>query len=133
MLELCRCTGIRQFHHVSTAYVCGLREGRVLESDVDVGQTTGNVYEKTKLQAECSSARPISSTRPRSIGLRSSSAIRRPDTRRTYHGFYAPLKLAHTMVSKVARGATAGRTARGGLGIQGGTGRTSCRSIGSRP
>ena len=52
MLELCRCTGIRQFHHVSTAYVCGLREGRVLESDVDVGQTPGNVYEKTKLQAE---------------------------------------------------------------------------------
>ena len=52
MLELCRCTGVRQFHHVSTAYVCGLREGRILESDVDVGQTSGNVYEKTKLQAE---------------------------------------------------------------------------------
>ena len=52
MLELCRVTGIRQFHHVSTAYVCGLREGRILETDVDLGQTPGNVYEKTKLQAE---------------------------------------------------------------------------------
>ena len=26
----------------------------------------------------------------------------------TYHGFYAPLKLAHTMASKVAVGRTAG-------------------------
>src|SRR5580692_12008104 len=28
VLDLCRETHIRQFHHVSTAYVCGLRTGR---------------------------------------------------------------------------------------------------------
>ncbi len=108
MLELCRCTGIRQFHHVSTAYVCGLREGRVLESDVDLGQTPGNVYEKTKLQAEML---------VRAADFLDSTTIYRPSIivgdsqtgyTTTYHGFYAPLKLAHTMASKVARGATAG-------------------------
>jgi thioester reductase-like protein len=32
MLSLCRDTGIRRLHHVSSAYVCGLRQGRILES-----------------------------------------------------------------------------------------------------
>jgi thioester reductase-like protein len=32
VLELCKRCGIQQFHHVSTAYVCGLREGRILET-----------------------------------------------------------------------------------------------------
>jgi len=117
MLDLCRCTGIRQFHHVSTAYVCGLREGLILESDVDVGQTPGNVYEKTKLQAE--------------MLVRGADFLDRPTIYRpsiivgdsqtgyttTYHGFYAPLKLAHTMVSKVALGATAGDLLVSALGI----------------
>ena len=105
MLELCRCTGIRQFHHVSTAYVCGLREGRVLETEVNLGQTPGNVYEKTKLQAEML---------VRTADFLDSPTIFRPSIivgdsqtgyTTTYHGFYAPLKLAHTMASKVARGA----------------------------
>ena len=39
VLELCQKTGVRQFHHVSTAYVCGLRTGCVLESELDVGRT----------------------------------------------------------------------------------------------
>ena len=111
MLELCRCTGVRQFHHVSTAYVCGLREGRILESEADVGQTPGNVYEKTKLQAE--------------LLVRGADFIDRPTIYRpsiivgdsqtgyttTYHGFYAPLKLAHTLASKVrwAAGGHAGQ------------------------
>ena len=81
MLDLCRRTGIRQFHYVSTAYVCGLRKGRILESDADVGQTPGNVYEKTKLQAEILVRTADFLTRPRSTVLRSLSAIRRPDTR----------------------------------------------------
>ncbi len=120
MLELCRCTGIRQFHHVSTAYVCGLREGRVLESDVDIGQTPGNVYEKTKLQAE---------KLVRSADFLDRPTIYRPSIivgdsqtgyTTTYHGFYAPLKLAHTMASKVARGATAGDLLVAALGIKAG-------------
>src|SRR5262245_37022282 len=47
LLEMCRKTGIRKFHHISTAYICGLRQGRIMESDIDVGQTMGNVYEQS--------------------------------------------------------------------------------------
>lgn len=128
MLELCRRTGIRQFHHVSTAYVCGLRKGRVLECNVDVGQTAGNVYEKTKLQAE---------KLVRTAGFLDPPTIYRPSIivgdsqtgyTTTYHGFYAPLKLAHTMagkvsreiVSKVTRGLTAGHLLVKALGIHAG-------------
>ncbi len=38
--------------HVSTAYVAGNRTGVVLESDLDVGQSFQNDYEKSKLDAE---------------------------------------------------------------------------------
>ncbi len=38
--------------HVSTAYVCGLRGGLVLEDERDVGQDFGNRYERSKLLAE---------------------------------------------------------------------------------
>ncbi|WP_019200628.1 SDR family oxidoreductase [Tsukamurella sp. 1534] len=38
--------------HVSTAYVCGLRGGRVLEDELDVGQEFGNRYERSKFHAE---------------------------------------------------------------------------------
>jgi thioester reductase-like protein len=117
MLELCRCTGIRQFHHVSTAYVCGLREGHILESEVDVGQTPGNVYEKTKLEAELL---------VRGADFIDRSTIYRPSIivgdsqtgyTTTYHGFYAPLRLAHTMASKVSVGTTGGGLLVSALGI----------------
>jgi thioester reductase-like protein len=118
ILELCRAIGIRQFHHVSTAYVCGLREGRILESDVDVGQTPGNVYEKTKLQAEML-VRGADFLDPPTI-YRPSIIVGDSQTgyTTTYHGFYAPLKLAHTMANKVARGATAGDLLVAALGIR---------------
>ncbi|MEU6085090.1 SDR family oxidoreductase [Streptomyces sp. NPDC047108] len=38
--------------HVSTAYVCGERDGVALEDELDVGQRPGNAYEKSKLTAE---------------------------------------------------------------------------------
>ncbi|MCW7941452.1 hypothetical protein AAW14_04665 [Streptomyces hygroscopicus] len=38
--------------HVSTAYVCGERDGRAREDELDVGQSPGNDYEKSKLTAE---------------------------------------------------------------------------------
>ena len=126
MLELCRRTGIRQFHHVSTAYVCGLREGRVLEADVDLGQMPGNVYEKTKLQAEML-VRAAADPRGEGSWLdpptiyRPSIIVGDSQTGYTtsYHGFYVPLKLAHTMVSKVVWGATAGDLLVAALGIDG--------------
>lgn len=39
-------------YHVSTAYVAGLRRGRVRESELDEGQTFANTYEDSKCQAE---------------------------------------------------------------------------------
>ena len=138
ILELCRCTGIRQYHHVSTAYVCGLRNGRILESDVDVGQTAGNVYEKTKLQAEML----VRSAASAHGGWLDPPTIYRPSIivgdsqtgyTTTYHGFYAPLKLAHTMASQVARALRRAICSWPPWGSGMTTARISCRSIGSRP
>ena len=122
MLELCRCTGIRKYHHVSTAYVCGLRTGRILESEADVGQTPGNVYEKTKLQAELlvrEAAQGKGSWLDRPTIYRPSIIVGDSQTgyTTTYHGFYAPLKLAHTMASKITRGTIGGKQLVTALGI----------------
>ncbi|GGY01349.1 SDR family oxidoreductase [Streptomyces djakartensis] len=38
--------------HVSTAYVCGERDGAAREGELDVGQRFGNAYEQSKLYAE---------------------------------------------------------------------------------
>lgn len=97
VLELCRNARISQFHHVSTAYVCGLRQGRILESEVDVGQKTSNDYEESKLRAE---------KMIRSSTFLDRLTVYRPaiiigDTKTayttTYHGFYAPLQAVYTM------------------------------------
>jgi thioester reductase-like protein len=52
LLGFCRHTGLKQFHHVSTAYVCGKREGIVYENDLDCGQEFRNDYEHSKCEAE---------------------------------------------------------------------------------
>ncbi len=52
VLDLCRDTGIRRLHYVSTAYVCGKRDERIMEGDLDCGQEFRNDYEKSKLEAE---------------------------------------------------------------------------------
>jgi len=98
VLELCRRTGIREYHHVSTAYVCGLREGRVLETELDEGQSFANDYERSKAEAE---------KIVRSAEFLDPPTIYRPaiivgDSRTghttTFHGFYTPLKIMHAMV-----------------------------------
>jgi nucleoside-diphosphate-sugar epimerase len=43
---------LRCWMQVSTAYVCGERQGHVREEDGDVGQTFHNIYERVKLEAE---------------------------------------------------------------------------------
>jgi thioester reductase-like protein len=104
VLDLCGRCGIRQLHHVSTAYVCGLREGPILETELDLGQPMGNDYERSKLEAE---------KLVRSAALPQPPTIYRPsiivgDSRTGYtsafHGFYAMVKLAHTLCSQVAVG-----------------------------
>ncbi|WP_047816571.1 type I polyketide synthase [Rhodopirellula islandica] len=52
VVAFCQKVGISQFHHVSTAYVCGKRSGRVKESEGTVGQSFANDYERSKLIAE---------------------------------------------------------------------------------
>jgi thioester reductase-like protein len=105
-LEVCRTAGIRRFHHVSTAYVCGLREGRVFETELDVGQKSGNDYERSKLLAE---------QMVRNADFLDTPTVFRPSIiigdsqtgyTTTFHGFYAPLQLVHTMVRMVAPDAT---------------------------
>ena len=43
---------LRRWAHLSTAYVCGLRSGTVLEGQGDVGQEFHNPYEQVKLESE---------------------------------------------------------------------------------
>src|SRR5262245_11756447 len=40
--RFCRASGIREFHHISTAYVCGTRQGLIYEADLDRGQSFRN-------------------------------------------------------------------------------------------
>ncbi|MEV4640570.1 SDR family oxidoreductase [Actinoplanes sp. NPDC049548] len=51
VLELARQRPARLVH-VSTAYVCGERDGTILESELDTGQRFGNLYEESKFTAE---------------------------------------------------------------------------------
>ena len=102
LLEFARQTGIREFHHVSTAYVCGLRQDVVLENELDVGQKHGNDYEVSKFQAE---------QFVRGADFLDSVTVYRPaiilgDSQTgystTFHGFYVPLKLVSTLLSRAA-------------------------------
>ncbi|HEV3262662.1 MAG TPA: SDR family oxidoreductase [Gemmataceae bacterium] len=52
LLRLCRELGLRECHHVSTAYVCGRRRGAISEEDLDRGQGFNNPYEQSKFEAE---------------------------------------------------------------------------------
>jgi len=101
VLDFCRNTGIRRFHHVSTAYVAGLRQGTVLESELNVGQEFSNDYEQSKLEAE---------TLVREADFLDSVTVFRPgiiigDSQTgqttTYHGYYAALQLSHTIVKAI--------------------------------
>jgi len=52
LLNLCDDIGLREFHHISTAYVCGLRSGQILEAELEAEQLFGNDYERSKFEAE---------------------------------------------------------------------------------
>ena len=97
LLDVCQEAGIRQFHHVSTAYICGLRTGRVLETELDLGQENGNVYEKSKMVGEklvrgADCLNQVTIYRPTSVVGDSTSGY----TNST-HGFYLPLQMAHAI------------------------------------
>lgn len=98
VVELARELGIPNFHQVSTAYVCGLRTGRIFERDGNCGQQFGNDYEASKLEAEGI---------VRSAGFPEPPTVLRPaiivgDSRTsftsTFHGFYTPLRVLAALV-----------------------------------
>ena len=98
MVNLCRDLKIRDIHCVSTAYVAGLQEGRVMEESLDVGQTFRNDYEESKFEAE---------KLVRAIDFADHVTVYRPaviagDSRtgytNTYHGIYLYLRLMALMI-----------------------------------
>jgi thioester reductase-like protein/predicted lipid carrier protein YhbT len=52
LLKLCRDAGVCEWHQVSTAFVCGRREGRIPEEDLDSSRAFHNAYEESKFRAE---------------------------------------------------------------------------------
>lgn len=108
VLAACRATGIRHFHHVSTAYVCGLRTGTVREDELDLGQDFGNDYERSKLEAErlvrnANHLDTVTVHRPSIIVGDSRSGYTS-----TYHGLFAVIRLGHTLLTRVVLGSTSG-------------------------
>ena len=112
MLELCRTTGIRRLHYVSTAYVCGLRDGTIYENQLDCGQAFRNVYEESKFKAECMvrSAEGIDQLtvyRPAVIAGDSQTGYTN-----TYHGIYLYLRLMALVVPRQPLGSDGKRMTR---------------------
>ncbi len=100
LLELVKECSIRKFHQVSTAYVCGLREGLIREGELNCGQTFGNAYEESKMKSE---------TAVRAASFLDSVTVYRPaiivgDSATgytpTYHGFYTPLKILYPLLNR---------------------------------
>jgi thioester reductase-like protein len=106
LLELCRSVGVVEVHHLSTAFVCGDRQGLVREDELDCGSGSGNAYEQSKFAGE--------QLVRRFDGVR--ATVYRPsvvvgDSRTgytsTYHHFYRFLELAVRLSSRPAgNGAT---------------------------
>ena len=52
LLEMLRDRGLRCWVYISTAFVCGRREGMTYENETDLGQLFHNTYERLKLELE---------------------------------------------------------------------------------
>ena len=117
VLDLVHAADIEHLHHVSTAYVCGLRSGRVLEEEADVGQDFANDYERSKVEAE---KMVRSAEGPSSVSVYRPSIIvgdSRTGFTSTYHGLYAALRLCHTLLTRMAIGSTSGPAVMAFLGV----------------
>ena len=93
LLALCGELAITDFHHVSTAFVCGERAGPVLESDLDCGQEFHNDYERSKCEAE-RSVRACAAIRPTVYRPTVIVGDSRTGYTSTYHGLYRFLEIA---------------------------------------
>jgi nucleoside-diphosphate-sugar epimerase len=52
LVKMLRPGGLRSWVHISTAFVCGRREGMLYENETDLGQEFHNSYERLKLELE---------------------------------------------------------------------------------
>ena len=97
VIELCEKFDIQELHYLSTAYVCGKRSDRVMETDLDCGQEFRNDYEECKCQAEklvhASNIESKTIYRPAVIVGDSKTGYTV-----TYHGLYLYLRLMATLV-----------------------------------
>lgn len=101
MIELCRNTGIRDIHYVSTAYVAGCQTEPISESSLEAGQTFRNDYEESKFEAEklvraIDFADHVTVYRPAVI-----SGDSRTGYTNTYHGLYLYLRLMSVIIPSV--------------------------------
>jgi len=118
MLDFCANAGVTDMHYISTAYVAGSSK-IFYEHDLDIGQELRNDYEKSKFEAE---------TIVRNADFLKRLTIYRPSIvvgdsvsgfTTTFHGFYAVLKLAHTLASRLPMGLYCGRSLLSALGMNG--------------
>lgn len=98
VLDFCRELGILDLHYVSTAYVCGTREGTIAEEELDCGQGFRNDYEHSKLLAEkmvqeADFLKRVTIYRPAVIAGDSATGYTT-----TYHGLYVYLKMIALMI-----------------------------------
>jgi thioester reductase-like protein len=104
VLDFCRESGIETMHYVSTAYTCGKRDGRILESDLDCGQEFRNDYERSKFEAELmvrQASHLASTTIYRPVVIAGDS---RTGYTSTYHGLFVYLRLFSLFVPHLERG-----------------------------
>lgn len=104
VVELCHKTDIKDFHYVSTAYVCGNRVGTILEDELDCGQGFRNDYERSKFEAEklVRESQGFDKTtiyRPAVITADSETGYTT-----TYHGLHLYLRLMSLLIPQVEPG-----------------------------
>jgi thioester reductase-like protein len=103
-LELCRKLGLRDFHYMSTAYVCGRRHGVIREPELEMGQGFRNDYEQSKYLAERlvradDFIAPATIYRPVVIGGDSQTGYTN-----TYHGIYVYMRLLDVLMTNTRPG-----------------------------
>ena len=98
LLELAERAGIREFHHVSTAYVCGLSPGPIPETPSDGAHGFRNDYEASKHEAEWLVRRAAFLDKPSFYRPAVIVGDSRTGATTTYHGLMAMLQLMTVIV-----------------------------------
>jgi len=108
LLEICRTVGLPEVHQVSTAFVCGDRQGVVREDELDCGAGSDNAYEQSKFAAEelFRQFPDIRATVYRPSVIVGDS---RTGYTSTYHHFYRFLELAVRLSAPASRQAQGAR------------------------